>query len=114
MTSETEAEEVRRMLDRMGDIFAKNGYGEDFDAVEEYVKYTVEDGTMWPEATLTTSHSLSWADRLRGKKEVPVDNWFSMGVMLGTALERDVPADSEMEDQYRDGEFILPEEVNDE
>lgn len=103
------ADEARQMLDRMEDIFQKNGYGDDFGELEAYVEMIVEEGSMWPDVNLTTTHELSLKERLRGEHEVPVDGWLSMGVMLGTALERDIPADSELEDLYRDGQFELPE-----
>jgi hypothetical protein len=97
------------MLDRMEDVFQKNGYGDDFGQLETFVEEIVEGGTMWPGVKLTVTHSLSLRERLRGKHTVPVDGWFSMGVMIGTALERDVPIDSDVEELYRDGELSLPE-----
>jgi hypothetical protein len=40
---------------------------------------------------------------------VSVGQWVSMGIMLGAALERDVPMDTELEEQWRDSEFALPD-----
>jgi hypothetical protein len=34
----------------------------------------------------------------------------ALGMMLGAALERDVPAGSDVEPRWKDGEFTLPDQ----
>jgi hypothetical protein len=110
MATDHTADEVRDVLDKMEERFEDNGRMGDFEAFETYIEAVVEDGTMWPNPELNVTYELDAMDRLSGEKDAPVGGWISMGIMLGTALERDVPIDTDEETAYRDGDFTLPDE----
>jgi len=107
--SEHEATEVRDQLDQIREnsqVLSQIGGNE---TLEEKMEQVVENGSMVTSGDLEIEVSLTLRERLKGKRTQNVNAIFSLGIMLGTALERDVPIDSEKEDRWRDREFTLPE-----
>ena len=105
----TEATNVRELLDRFEeqnwDSHIDNSYG----AVESFAEDVVEEGTFIPDAKVTADLNLTLSQRLSGSREQDVTPFIVIGLMLGTALERDVPMDSDEETLWEEGEFELPE-----
>jgi hypothetical protein len=108
MSDEPTADQTAEVLYKMRERFECHGI-DGSSALREYVRQVVEDGSQFPEDDLTVSRPLTVTERITGSQEVSVGRWVSMGIMLGAALERDVPMDSEREEQWRDGEFELPD-----
>lgn len=101
------ADEVREMLDR---IQAEN-YTHTYDVattIEGFTKEVVETGTFTPNCSVTADVSLPLKERLLGHREQDVTAMLIIGLMIGTALERDVPKDTALEDAWEDGAFKLP------
>lgn len=103
------ADEVRDIVDRVkvNEDSAVDNVGETF---EEYATVVVESGTMSPDCEISTELSLTLRERITGKRTQNLSAIFTLGMMLGTALERDVPKDSALEDAWRDGAFTLPDD----
>jgi len=112
MTDETDrphrATEVRKILDR--------AHNQGFDhtdnvpeTVEAFAKEVVENGTFTPDCNVTADVPLTLKERLTGQREQDVTAMLIFGMMLGSALERDVPMDSSLEDAWREGEFEIPD-----
>lgn len=107
-----EATEVREMLNRIKENTQVLEEIEGNDTLEEKMRQVVEEGSMMStEGTLEVELNLLVKERLSGSRVQNVDAIFNLGLLLGSALERDVPANSEEEDEWRDGEFTLPDEV---
>jgi hypothetical protein len=105
----TEATEVQELLDRLG---GKNfdKHTEDFShSISQFTDAVVEEGTFTPEHHVYAELSLTARERLTGSRKQDVTAILITGMMLGAALERDIPQDSEAESDWRDGEFELPE-----
>lgn len=102
------AQEVREILDRIEqqEMAHTDNVSE---TVEGFARAVVEDGTLTPDAKITTELGLTWRERITGTRTQDVTAMVLIGMMLGTALERDVPMDSALEDAWRDGAFVLPE-----
>lgn len=103
-----QADEVRKTLDRLqnqGITYTENVP----ETVEGFAKEIVESGTLTPDCSVKAVVSLSLRERITGKREQDVTAMLILGMMLGTALERDVPIDSALEDAWRDGAFKLPD-----
>ena len=104
-----EATDVREMLDR----FEKQNWNRHtpkaYDTIEELMEQVVEQGTFKPNAKVTANLSLTMRERVTGNREQDMTAMLLMGLMLGSALERDVPMDSDKEEQWRNGDFSLPE-----
>ena len=105
-----EADDVRRQLDRL----REQGYDEiieDYsDTIEAFMERVVEDGTYTPEENVTAALNLTLRERITGDREQDVTAVFITGLILGSALERDIPMDSDVEDAWKDGEVSLPDE----
>lgn len=102
-----DAVEVREVLDGL--------YGQKIthtesvpETIEDFAKEVVETGSFTPDCNVTADVSLTLRERLTGKREQDVTAMLILGMMLGAALERDVPIDSALEDAWRDGAFNLP------
>ena len=80
-----------------------------YDTIEELMEQVVEQGTFKPNAKVTANLSLTMRERVTGNREQDMTAMLLMGLMLGSALERDVPMDSDKEEQWRNGDFSLPE-----
>lgn len=111
-TDETEqayrADEVREILDKF-----HRETSTDIEAVpetiERFTKKVVERGSFAPGCNVTANVSLTPRERITGHREQDMTAMLIIGLMLGSALERDVPMDSALEDAWRDGAFTLPE-----
>lgn len=104
----TEATEVRAELKRL----RNQGYDQYIDSytdsVEGAIEQVVEQGTFTPDCSITAGLNLTLTERITGQREQDVTAVFLTGLMLGAALERDIPKDSEIEQEWRDGEVVLP------
>lgn len=104
-----EADEVRELLDD----FAKQDldeYTSDVTkSVEGLMAKVVQEGSFFPDGNLKAELRLTLSERITGKREQDVTAPFLMGLMLGTALERDIPEGTELEEEWRNGNFVLPE-----
>ena len=103
------ATEVAEMLERFKQQDWNRHTGGSYETIEEMTQNIVENGSMTPEARITSELSLTVQERLTGKREQDMTAMFSIGLLIGTALERDVPKDSLKEDRWRDGKFTLPD-----
>lgn len=106
----TEATEVREVLDR----FEEQDWGRHtdnaYETIEAFTEAVVEDGTYLPDGKKFDAElSLTPKERLTGNRTQDMTFVFAVGMMLGSALERDIPADAEAEEQWKNGEFELPE-----
>jgi len=110
--SETErtfkADEVAEIVSRL----EKGGYSHTDgvpDTIGGFAKEVVESGTFTPDCKVTAELSLTARERLSGNREQDMTAMVIIGMLLGSALERDVPMDSALEDAWRDGAFELPD-----
>lgn len=107
---EIQAEEVREVLDRLYQLDSADIIGNFEGSVEEFAELIIEQGEMFPDGdNLVAEIPLSPKERLLGKRKQPMKGAIGIGLLIGTALERDVPKDSEIEERWRDGEMTLPE-----
>lgn len=103
------ASELAQALSRVSDVGGES-YSEQYHSdVETVVKEVVEAGTLTPESRIKTDIALTVGDRVSGDTEVDMTSVFLVGMMLGSAFERDVPKDSFEEEVWRNGEFDLSE-----
>ena len=105
----TEATDVREILDRFEEQNWNRHTPQAYDTIEELMEQVVEQGTFKPNARVTANLSLTMRERVTGNREQDMTAMLLMGLMLGSALERDVPMDSDKEEQWRNGDFSLPE-----
>jgi len=77
--------------------------------IEAFMQRVVEDGTFTPDASINATFNTTIGDLLNGEQQEDVTGLFITGLLLGAALERDIPAGSEVEVQWRDGKLTLPE-----
>lgn len=80
-----------------------------YTTVEEYTRQIVEQGQLLPDGEITAELSLTPRERITGTREQDMTAVFAIGVMVGSALERDIPKDSDAETVWRNGGFELPE-----
>lgn len=103
------ADEVGKILDRLhSEGFAHTGGVPE--TVEAFAREVVETGTFTPDCRVTADISLAIRERLLGRREQDVTAMLIIGMILGSALERDVPMDSALEDAWREGKFELPDQ----
>jgi hypothetical protein len=109
VTDPTEAIEVRTAPDRLHE----RDYDEHIDlldeSVESLMREVVEEGTFQPETQLEAEVTLALKERVTGIRSQDVTAVFLIGLILGSALERDVPSSTEYENAWRDKEFTLPQ-----
>jgi pimeloyl-CoA synthetase len=79
------------------------------DTIGGFAKEVVESGTFTPHCKVTAELSLTPRERLSGTREQDMTAMVIAGMFIGSALERDVPMDSALEDAWRDGAFALPD-----
>lgn len=104
------ADNVRKQIERAKELRSAQMI-ENFDeALEEFMRMVVEEGTYTPEARLPTQFHLTWRNRLTGSVERDVKGLVCLGMIMGAALERDVPMGSEVEEAWKNGEVVLSEE----
>lgn len=101
------ADEVRETLDRLQDMEITHTENVP-ESIEGFARGVVESGTYTPDCNVTADVSLTPRERLTGEREQDVTAILILGMMLGSALERDVPAGSALEDAWKDGAFELP------
>jgi hypothetical protein len=107
-----EATEVREELNRLEDLDAAEQIDGFPYVIEQHMLNILEGGTMTPDSQITFTKELDLSERISGEAEIKMTGILSMGIMLGTALERDIPAGSELETKFRQREFTLPEKDN--
>ena len=97
------------MLDRFEEQNWNRHTPKAYDTIEELMEQVVEQGTFKPDVKVTANLNLTMRERVTGNREQDMTAMLLMGLMLGSALERDVPMDSDKEEQWRNGDFSLPE-----
>lgn len=103
------ASELAQALSRVGNIGEKT-YREEYKSdVETVVEEVIETGTLTPDSRITGNTPLTLGERVRGETQVDMTSIFLVGMMLGSAFERDVPKDSFEEEVWRNEEFELRE-----
>lgn len=105
----TTATEVRDLLDRIESGAFGDRAAEHADTIEGFAEAVVEHGRMTPDRRVTAELSLTPRERITGHREQDMTAMLSLGVMIGAALERDVPQGSETEDAWRNGAVELPD-----
>ena len=95
-------EETREQLNRIYKMDAINEYPNLPMVIESYAQAIAVSGTMMPSAKAYAGYSLSWKERILGKKEIDISPILSTGIMIGAALERDLPGESEEAEQWRE------------
>lgn len=80
------------------------------DAIEQVITEVVEDGSFVADSDLTLTPTLTARERLTGEVEMKIGPVFTAGLMLGAALEQDIPVDSDKEEAWRRGEFTFPDQ----
>ena len=102
------AESVRLALDEMcsADPMERKQFSK---SIEDFTRRIVEHGSFNPDGKIALDISLSPKERITGCRKQDVTGMFVAGMMIGAALERDVPGDSDLEDAWRDGQYVLPD-----
>jgi len=80
-----------------------------FESIEKVTEQVVEQGKFTPNVTLDAELQLTLKERITGRRTQDMTAIFLMGLMLGSALERDIPVDTENERLWREREYELPE-----
>lgn len=108
-SDELTATEVREILDRIEEegINHAENVPETF---EKFARQVVEEGTFFPDCSVHAEVSLTPRERITGTRNQDVTAMIMMGLLLGSALERDVPMGSEREEEWKNGNFELPTE----
>jgi len=104
-----EANEVRTELNRISEQDYERHTGGVSNSLEGLMEAVVEEGTFTPDVNVTADLNLTLRERITGEREQDMTAMLMLGMMLGSALERDIPMDSEEEDAWREQEFTLPE-----
>lgn len=107
-TRVVQATEVRKILDRFEEQDWNRHTANSYETVEEFAERVVEDGTVTPDVKITADLDLTLKERLTGRREQKLTSMVILGLMLGTALERDIPMDSPEEIAWRNGDAELP------
>lgn len=109
-----QATEVREILNRFEEQDWNRHTDDAFETVEGYMEEVVEEGDFMPGSRVHANLDLTVRERLTGNRQQDMTAFLTMGLMLGSALERDIPRDSGREEKWRDGEFVLPDGEEDE
>jgi len=104
-----EATDVRKQLDQFEEQNWQRHTPEAYASIEQIMEHVVEEGTFTPDVTLDAELSLTLRERITDTRQQDMTAMFLAGLMLGAALERDVPMDEDEEDAWREGKFELPE-----
>lgn len=107
-TGGTQATEVRQILDRFKEQDWDRHTANSYESVEQFAETVVEEGTFTPDVSFTAELDLTPKERITGRREQDMTAMVILGLMLGSALERDVPEGSETEEAWREGEVELP------
>lgn len=102
------ASEVRKILDRFEEQDWNRHTANSYESVEQFAETVVGEGTFTPDVTFTADLDLTLEERLTGRREQDMTAMLILGMMLGSALERDIPKDSEEEEAWRNGKVKLP------
>ena len=105
---QVEATEVRSEVDRLREQGYDAYISQYSDAIETAMEQVIEEGTFTPDCKISAGLNLTLRERLSGTREQDMTAVFLTGLMLGSALERDIPQDSEIEEKWREGEVRLP------
>ena len=104
-----EATQVRSFIDRLGKSDKEEWPDDTIDVVEKYMKRVVEDGTFLPEDTdIYIEFSESDFNDSNGRMQKDISAIFTMGLLLGSSLESDIPEGSKEEKEWLKGNFKLP------
>lgn len=103
------ATSVRKQLDQFEEQNWNRHTPQAYESVEQLMEQVVEGGTFTPDVTLDAELSLTLRERITGTRQQDMTAMLLMGLMLGAALERDVPMNQDEEDAWREGKFVLPE-----
>ena len=79
------------------------------DCIESYMEDVVNGGSFISDTKITTTHKLKKEVLDGAVVEQEVTGVFGIGLMLGSALERDIPSDSDTESAWKNGELSLNE-----
>lgn len=112
MSESFEAEQVAEILDRLDEeelTHTANVPG----TVREFAELVVEQGTYAPNCSVVVDVQLTLRERLTGCRKQDVTAMLMLGMMLGAALERDVPSNTGYEVAWREGRFTMPTETDD-
>lgn len=104
-----EAIHVRKTLDRFEEQNWNRHTGNAYETTEEFMQRVVEEGTFTPDVSVDATLNLTMRERITGTRQQDMSAMIMMGMLLGAALERDVPMDSKEEELWRQGEFSLPD-----
>jgi hypothetical protein len=100
----TEAQKTEELLQRLDEA----GIGEQEEVYRNYVEAILDEGTLYPNATLTSNIDLPLGSRIKGKHKQRIDPVISMGILIGIALERDIPSNSDIDEEFKEGNVVLP------
>ena len=116
-------DEATRVSEQLDDLAAntENLSDEQLAEIEAFIEAAVERGTFLPEdVDITMQKEETYClvnNRFMGKSgcitinaTMDVSPLFAIGMILGAALEEDVPTGSDAEERWRSGEFAFPEE----
>lgn len=104
-----QATEMREIVDRI-ESETERAPDSVADTIEEFARAVVEGGTWTPDCMVTAELDLTARERITGTRTQDLTAMLFIGMSLGSALERDVPADTVLEDAWRGGAFRLPDE----
>jgi len=112
MSDDHTATEVAEQLEQIRENSALyntiDGFDESFTA---FTREVVEGGTFTPDPRVNAELSLTYKQRLTGTRKQDMTAMVVLGMMIGAALERDVPKDSGEEKAWKAGNFELPEDA---
>ena len=104
------ADEVREELNRFEQLNVERHTECVTDTVEEMMRAIVESGNLYPNEKMYADLDLTLRERISGNRKQDFTGVFLMGVVMGTALERDIPKGSEIEEEWRENGITFPEE----
>jgi|SRR6056297_709075 len=101
--------EVEREIERVRSQSNSQATKQAMDCIESYMEDVVNGGSFISDTKITTTHKLTEEARNKRIVEEDVTGVFGIGLMLGSALERDIPSDSDTESAWKNGELSLNE-----
>jgi len=101
--------EVEREIERVRSQSNSQATKETIDDIEKYMGEVVNGGSLIADTEITTTHKLKKEVLDGAVVEQEVTGVFLIGLLLGSALERDIPSDSDTESAWKNGELSLNE-----
>ena len=101
--------EVEREIERVRSQSNSQATKQAMDCIESYMEDVVNGGSFISDTKITTTHKLTEEACNKRIVEQDVTGVFGIGLMLGSALERDIPSDSDRESAWKNGELSLNE-----